>query len=93
MYWSRRSLNYPTGTAQNLSPLGADEDRASCEPDEGDGGGVRDAEGPAAEGDGAAGGRAERAGRERLERVEGRAERAVERVGERQVLEPPESHF
>ena len=71
----------------NNAPLGADEDGAAGEADEGDGGGVCDAERPPAEGDGAAGERAERAGRERLPSVERRAERAVEGVGERQVLE------
>ena len=70
-----------------MVPLRADEDGAAGESDEGDGCGVCDAERPPAEGDGAAGERAERAGRQRLPSVERRAERAVEGVGERQVLQ------
>ena len=50
----------------NNVPLGAYEDCAAGEADQGDGGGVGDAKRPPAEGDGAAGQRAERAGRERL---------------------------
>ena len=49
-----------------ILPLGADEDGAAGEADEGDGGGVGDAQGPPSKCNGAAGGRAERAGRERL---------------------------
>ena len=45
-----------------ILPLGADEDGAAGEADEGDGGGVGDAKRPPAEGDGAAGQRAERGG-------------------------------
>ena len=46
----------------NNAPLGADEDCAAGEADQGDGGGVGDAKRPPAEGDGAAGQRAERGG-------------------------------